>query len=382
MTAILGFAALATDVGMMFRAKRNVQMAADAAATAAALDMSYGLSYSASANASASANGFTNGSGGTVVTASSPPADGPNTVCASCVEVQISQPNPTFFMKVFGMGQMTVVARSVAGMPNPGNGCVYIMNPTASDSLDLQGGYDVNAPGCGIYVNSNSSTAVKVTGNGGIVNAQYLDIVGGISGTTSPTSPATGVAALNDPFDDQAGPTPPSGCTSTSNSTSVSGSINAGSATSVLCFKKAVTLGDGTTMGPGLYLFENGVTISGTVTVNSGTLDIYSGTYNQPSNTLLDITAPQSGTYNAIALLQPVSNTNELQVQFGSSNQTFDGYIYAPGAFVYLQDNGGGVTTTGVIANTMQVKSSSVNIPSYNTAHPDTTPVRTVALME
>ncbi len=41
MTAFLGFMALAIDAGLLFRAKRNLQIAADAAATAGALDWKY-----------------------------------------------------------------------------------------------------------------------------------------------------------------------------------------------------------------------------------------------------------------------------------------------------------------------------------------------------
>ena len=38
MTVLLGFLALAIDVGLLFRAKRNLQVAADAAAVAGAMD--------------------------------------------------------------------------------------------------------------------------------------------------------------------------------------------------------------------------------------------------------------------------------------------------------------------------------------------------------
>jgi hypothetical protein len=128
-------------------------------------------------------------------------------------------------------------------------------------------------------------------------------------------------------------------------------------------------------------MFEKGVTISGTVTVNGGTLDVYGGTFNQ-GNALLNITAPTSGTYNGIALMQPSNNANDLQVQFGSGNQKLDGYIYAPGAEVYLQDHGGGITATGIVAATMFDKASVIRIPSYDAAHPTTTVNRVVTLVE
>ena len=41
MTALMGFMALATDVGMLFWNRRNMQIAADAAAIAGALDYLY-----------------------------------------------------------------------------------------------------------------------------------------------------------------------------------------------------------------------------------------------------------------------------------------------------------------------------------------------------
>src|SRR5579864_4124868 len=65
MTALLGFMALATDVGIMFRTRRNVQIAADAAAVAGSLDYLLNGSTSSAITAAKSAsstNGVTDGS--------------------------------------------------------------------------------------------------------------------------------------------------------------------------------------------------------------------------------------------------------------------------------------------------------------------------------
>jgi hypothetical protein len=99
MTGIMGFAALATDVGLLLRAKQNLQIAADAAATAGALDVKYGLSASTPALAAASSNGATNGTSGVIVTVNSPPASGPYASTAGFVEVNITEPSPTYFMQ-------------------------------------------------------------------------------------------------------------------------------------------------------------------------------------------------------------------------------------------------------------------------------------------
>jgi hypothetical protein len=392
MAVLIGFLALAVDVGLLFRSKRNLQTVADAAATAAALDYLYNGSTSSAtsaAKAAATANSVTDGSGGAVVTVNSPPSSGPSAGSAGFFEVIVTKPNPTYFMGVIsGSNSVTVAGRAVAGTPSANTACIYIANPTASDVFHVQGSTTISATNCGIYVNSSSSSAVQITGNSSTITATSFNVYGGYSGhQTTPTAISTNAAAQSDPFGNITGPTPPGGCTSTNTATSVSGSYTAPGG--LVCFSNAVTFTNGTTLGAGLYVFQNGLTIpsGATVTVNSGTLDFYgvgssAGTLNQGSNSILNITAPTSGTYNGLAILQPLSNTTQLQVQFGSNNQTLDGMIYAPGAKVFLQDNGGGVTASGVFANTMFVKSSSLTIPSYSAAHPSTTPLRLASLVE
>jgi hypothetical protein len=392
MTALMGFVALASDVGVLFEARRNMQTAADAAAVAGALDYLYHGTSSAATSAgkaAASSNGVTDGTGGAVVTISVPPADGPNTGNAAYVEAVVKKPNRTFFMGMFGVKSLTVGARAVAGTPTTGQACIWLM-ANSGTALDLQGAYSITATGCGIYVNSPSTDALSVTGNGGTMHTKFLDVVGNSppSHQTNPTPATINAAPRKSPWGNLTGPTPTNGgCTTTdSSTTSITGSVTGPGLNNSICYTKAngttgVTL-NGATLGPGIYVFEKGVTISGTVNINGGTLDIYHGQFTQNSNSLLNITAPTSGTYNGIAILQPATNTNQLSVQFGSSNQKLDGYIYAPGAEVFLHDNGGGVTTTGVVAASMYLHSSSITIPSYDVAHPTTTVNRVVTLVE
>lgn len=411
---LLAFLALAIDVGMLFQAKRKLQVAADAAAMAGAMDYLYNgskTSASTAGKSASSANGYTDGTNATVSVVE-PPADGPNASSAGFVEATVSAPVSTFFMglSMSGMGlngtsSMTVEARAVAAAPTNGQACIWLMDATGTD-LQVQGAYDIEAPGCGIYMNSTSSNAVSVTGNGGTLNAKFADAVGGSVGhQTNPTAITTYTAPRTSPWGNLTGPNPSNGtgCTYTSSVTSLTGTFtSAGTgmagAGNTICFTKAVTLtnatfGAGTlgttsisqdavTTSAGTLVFGAGVTISGTVTVYGGTIDIYSGTFSQPSNTIVNVVAPTSGTYNAIAIMQPPSNTTELQVQKGSNNQVLDGYIYAPGAEVYLQDNGGGLTATGIVASWMYDKSSSITIPSYDAAHPTTTPNRVLTLVE
>src|SRR6478752_5405869 len=68
LTCILGFVGFATDVGVLLHAKRNLQIAADAAAIAGANEINIDATQVVAAAKAASAqNGFTNGVNGTTV---------------------------------------------------------------------------------------------------------------------------------------------------------------------------------------------------------------------------------------------------------------------------------------------------------------------------
>ena len=389
MGILVGAMGLALDVGILFRARRNMQIAADAAAMAGATALFYGGNVTDAANGAATANGVdpsvvTN----TVIVTQNPSVGG--TPCASCVQVQLAKPNPTIFMSTLSkmtggnsFGSVNVAAKAIAGAPSAGQACVYIMDPTAAKALHIHGAGNINMPDCGVYVNSNASNALCVTGSAGKSTFPWIDVVGGQPTNGNCGGSLNGNTSVNlsspvqsDPFGNITGPVPDtngncSGINTTTDSTTktINTSYSAPSGGTV-CFKNGITLSSGATLGGGLYVFENGLTIGmGSVTVgsstNGATLDIYGGSYSQSSASSLTIYAPTSGTYNAIALMQPANNTNALSLQFGSSGSTFDGMIYAPAAHVTLHDQGGGgVTATGVVAATMFVNGA-INIQNY-----------------
>ena len=410
MTVLMGFLGLAIDVGLLFQTRQRVQTAADAAATAAALDYLYGgsvTSAQAAGKAAAAQNGFTDGSNSVTVTINVPPKSGPDQ-SGNFAEAIIGDPSSTNFMSLFGFHTVNVGGRAVAGSPAAGNACIWLM-ATSGTGLALQGSYSININSCGIYINSPDSNAVTVTGNGGTLNASFVDAVGNTTPQhqTAPTPITPNAAARKGPWANLSGPSVPGGCSMTSAATSITtaneSTVSASSSGSVVCFTSAVTLNNGVSL-PGasagvVYLFESGVTIAtgATVTFGSGSynsatgtfsntsgavMEIEGGTLTQDSSSVLNVYAPTAGSYNGIAILQPSTNTNQLQVQFGSNNEILDGYIYAPGAEVYLQDNGGGVTASGIVANSMTNQSSSLTIPSYDTANSGTTPNRIVMLVE
>ncbi len=420
MTAMLGFLALAIDVGVLFHSKRSMQTAADAAAVSAAQDYMWNLSTTTAQTAgkgASSANGYTDATSGVTVTINLPPSSGPNAGLSGYAEAIVTQPVGTAFMRMFGRNSISVSARAVAGTPTNGSACIWLMAPSGN-GLSVKGNYDIEAPGCGIYVNSPDSNALKVTGNGGTVNAAFLDVVGNNSGNhvTQPTQETLNAGVRSTPWGDLSGPSYPSGCKITSALTSITtanmATVQGSASNNVVCFTSAVTLGNGVVLpgaGDGVvYLFEKDVTIAtgATVSLGSGTVSPSTGcttnctfsnepgatmelagsaTLNQNSNSILNIYAPASlnSPYDGIAILQPSTNNTELQIQFGSNNEVLDGYIYAPGAIVFMQDHGGGVTASGIVAGTLYEDQSTLDIyTNYDKAHPNSTKNRQLVLVE
>ena len=90
---LLGFVGIATDVGALFKDKRTMQTAADAAAIAGALNLSNG-NWNAAAKAASSTNGYTDG-GSVHVTPVNGPTWTPATITSSPITSKSPSPRPS-----------------------------------------------------------------------------------------------------------------------------------------------------------------------------------------------------------------------------------------------------------------------------------------------
>ncbi len=384
MTCLLGFVGFAADVGTLFHAKRNLQIAADSAAIAGAAELNYG-DMTAAADAAAAQNGVVIGTNGGAVAVNSPPKEGAYAGLSGYVEAIVSQNQPTFFMKVFNIGSQTVAARAVAWNGGSSNGCVYVLNQNASDAMQLQGSFDVSAPKCGVLIDSNATDALQFTGGGGSLTAGSVGVAGGDGGQTGDSTPApvTGIAQFSDPFANLVPPTP-TGCT-TPNGGTLTGTVSAG------CYIApaggTLTINNAT-LGTGTYVLEGNVNLTGSVTSGAGgtTLDIVNGALTEGTGTVLDLVAPTTGTYNGIAIMEPAPNTNLMLFDFGSSSGLIDGIIYAPDAELELHDsggdkNGGLQLITDLIVGTLYDQTATLSITNYS-ATTGTSPLTKIALVE
>ena len=324
LAVLLGFVALAVDVGLLLRNKRNMQIAADAGSTAGALDYynneSNGDAIAAGQTAVTNA-GLTGASFGCPAAASgsapgvcvrSPATNGVHTG-EGYVEVDVVNPNRTTFMSLFGVNTVNVAARSVAGL-TAGQGCIWVKNNfnvqgnaslcgLASGSTTFNGCGTGNScgttpPACGAYVGGS------ITGSGGgggsnCIYANYVETSGTVGINVNPSPAVAGVGTQTPPaFLTQTPPAmaspcnlPPGGTWGTFQGVNIytatlTGSLSpgcyglsnvpsayAGNADIVLTITNA-TLSDSTNNG--LYQFDLGnVTIgNGSSAVNGGTLTI------------------------------------------------------------------------------------------------------------
>jgi Flp pilus assembly protein TadG len=392
LTCFMGFMALAVDVGVLFNTRRKLQVAADAAATAAALQYLYYYDGSNQAAAKTSAISAGNAAGQANVGSASvsvavnvnPDSPSSHTGCVgtSCFfEAIVSQQNPTIFYSTFfalWQGQnanpFTVGARAVAGTPNASNNCVYLTNPTGT-ALTVRGNWSINAPNCGVYINSNSDTVEADTGNASNsgIAATSVSVVGPLPNdvTIASSSSATVMQTLpvTIPYSSTPSPTIPGSCPAGG---TLTGTVAAG------CYSGTVTIGSATLSG--LYIFTGDVTINGALTGTDVTLAIMNGTLDvKPGNSTFNLSAPTSGAYDGIVIYQPSSNASILKLQAGSATGNLTGFIYAPAAQLSMQDHGGSLNVGGLVVNNIDNGPAVLNITGYA---PVSSQLKVVTLVE
>jgi len=324
----------------------------------------------------ARSNGFTSGGNQNVMVAanatSAPPTvSGVNT--SYWVTVTVAETVPQTFSAVLGKPITTVSARATAGaFPNGGGGCIYVMAPNGS-GVNMSGFASIQS-GCGIYVNSNSSAAVLLSGSPVITatNGSSIDIVGNVTKSGSPIispAPTIGAPAEADPL---ASMNSPAGWSSYPNCI-VSGPLVSSSATSTTISPPATggncIVNSGITMSgsasvsfaAGFYVLKGGINTSGTSSVSGSGVTFYTPTagITMSGTGGINITAPASGPWEGIAMFQDRSNSSSDTLS-GGTTQQINGVVYMPkGSLTYSGGSGTSGTTTTLVVNTVTFSGSS-----------------------
>jgi Flp pilus assembly protein TadG len=363
MPIIVGCIGLGIDMGFWFKAKRDMQGAADSAAVsvAAAYAANTATNLQEQADAVASNYGFVDGTGGTTVTVNHPPLSGNYTTNANAFEVIIQQPQGRYFSSMFDSGQVLVSSRSVA-LAEGGLACVLALNPTANAAINSTGTPSVALNNCSMFSDSNAATSINVGGSAS-VSALSAGAVGGISGTISTTlGVTTGDSPVIDPYatDSFTPLTSTSGCTQSNYSAHGTVTLSPG----IYCGGIKLNAGADVTLNPGLYYMDQGsldvnaqATLTGsgvTIIFTSSTGSNYAtATINGGAN--VDLTPPSTGPTKGIVLFgdrnMPQGTAFKLN---GGASQILDGATYLPqGAVQFAGGNNGANGCAQLIGNTI-----------------------------
>lgn len=403
---VLGFAGMAVDTGYLEWQKRLMQSAADAGAMGALREMELGRTNSqpqydltTAAQNDAAMNGFTNGVNNISVTFNSPPVSGPFQGVSTAAQVIIKEAYPTFFMRVLGMNSVTVSAQAVAQTTTSYGsigGCVFALDPTASDALNVEGSLTLNTS-CSSISESTATEAFKMASSStwNMTSHQaHIAVAGGatmsggatiIDTTVTPNvseQPITGYSSSGDPLALVTAPTPSTMTGGIQSATPASygknamppgntlspgiycGGIyvgNTGGATLIFGPGTYVLAGGGLSLGSQAAVSGNGVTFYSTSSAGWGCASSYSaGVLSFTGQATSNFKAPTSSSTSPFTMcgmlfFQDRTLNPGTSSIVGGSTSTFDGAIYLKKSALKFAGNN---TTTGymvIVADTIDI---------------------------
>jgi Flp pilus assembly protein TadG len=404
---LVGVAAVGIETGQLYRVKRQMQGAADAAALAAAIDKAAGKSTDvvlATARYEALRNGFSNGVSNVTVTAAAP-TSGPNVNATGAIKVEITKQMKfsigAFFVNRAGgtNNPFTMKSTAVAAMGSytqtstGADGCLLAMTRNAELGISFTGFSSFTAD-CTIATNSSasgsgsaaavnmanfSSATVKQIWARGSITATgamtYTDPNGGPAPnqTTYINDPYAAIGAVNLPAS-----TP---CDETNynkgNTSSWAVSVNPVTGYKVFCGGLTVRSTSTVTFTPGIYYIAGGdLYLSSVSTVSCPTCTADNGIafvltqlgtdttdngiggvmITSDSTVTLNAGKTNNGLFNGILFYQDprattgtMSSTSKIFTVSSLSNATLSGAIYFPNNRIDISSisNFGGTPSTG-----------------------------------
>jgi hypothetical protein len=383
LTMLFGSMGLSADLGYGYYRKQAARAAADAAALAAvqwaaantpnctSLSCTSGtLCHNISAGNAlyvgcqyATTNGFTDNQNNRTVTMSSgagSPSSAPGTTSAYWVTASVTETEHPLFLGFAGSASSTVAAQSTAGLVSSSSSlpCIYVLSPNATNAFNIGNAATVSTTSCGVYVDSNATPAMLVTG-GATVNSNTINVVGTVTennGGSTTSVPVTGSTAVTDPFSSLPSPTPSGTCTP-GNFTSWQ-PMPYTPQPGTYCNGFNLGNGMGAVMASGVYIISGGTfnIQSGPLTCAAGGVTIYltgSATVNIANGSNVTLNAESTGAYQGILFYQDRSIASPGSSTFaGGANMNLNGSLYLPKAAVTI-NNGTNSNTGALVVSTV-----------------------------
>jgi len=390
--AIVAVLAIVIDGGYTFAQRREIQNAADSAALAGARALSNGVpgllserqALDASVNNEVQSYGNRNSPRGGITTAATYIAtdghalaavgSGETPVDSRGVVVTATTSYPSFFMNILGISSASVRANATAKHPLPVNGGTWAVwtGGTASCSSGALS-YGTSSSMIIGSVHSNSNVQIGGGGSGNFI----FGTVEAVSGVQFDPSKVTINSTINQPFTGTVDPNPyhfelsdfqPGGRAAVASGSQYY--YIAGSLTKTTLDAHGVRYFDATTntLRTGLYYVTGDVRFTGGI----------SGTVVLVAEGKIDV----SGSDNQVKLFQPASNpcalgglvlysnklTNNIcssgedAIDFGGSNNHFEGIVYAPRGRVSMSGATNGTSELFGVIDAQAVSISGSNL--------------------
>lgn len=363
---LLGVSGLALDGSIWFANKRSMQATADAAAFSAALEMTRvndDTLAKSRAISDAEENQYDPASGDSIQI-NSPPLYGPYSGNNGAFEAIVSRPSPSFLSRLIHGDQVTVTARAVAIVANPGGTpCVLALDSFMDDAIKINNG-TLNTGGCRVQANSRAPWALH-NYSGGIMDSDTINVVGGYEddGWMSST-PTTGVLPVPDPF---AGiPTPQVGsCDQTD--LSLSGNNSYTLTPGTYCGGISISGKADVHFEPGTYVITDSSGNPGSLhvtgnqaTVTGSDVTFYTdgdSTIDVAGNGVVDLKAPTSGNYSGMLFYgDPNASESVQHTVTGNGTMLYEGFMYFRSAILKVNGEGSGESSNYMGAIARQIR--------------------------
>jgi hypothetical protein len=245
-----------------------------------------------------------------------------------------------------------IETEATAGLTDDGEFCLVALDDSTSSSVTIGGSATVSL-GCGVIsMSRSSSAAVGTNGNAYTLGAAPVAGVGGL-----PTSirGASNLQPYHTPLPDPyAGKyntdVPASGCKANINAGTVQGVVQPG------CYNNFNPGNGTTTLASGVYILNNAsISINGNTNVTgTGVTIIFGGTapgtLKMNGNSTINLTAPTTGPYAKMLMIQsPNATAGNSNTINGNNGSKFDGAIYFPKGLLNFTGNSSPATKCAMI---------------------------------